>query len=241
MTKNAGCHVLMEGRVGRAITRPELSSSFHTFTAAETSEICAESERVAGYMMETVYLLAVSALALHAASAPDRREWFFVPVPIDVRGQGDGMWRKILFNHFSFLFFHFEVSPESSIESLAREIRGQLHAQIAEEFPEKMNRASYLGRIFPNCLMRQFMRLPFNAKMATFVFANVGVGNPPTEILGESVESIRHMPRIPSPPGLGVFFSRFSDHLNFTLTLDEANISSDLSERVFDKIINLIS
>ena len=237
MTKNAGCHVLMNGRVGRSIKPPELSCSFHKFTPSETLEIESESERVAGYMMETVYLLAVSALAVHRVSAPKNKEWFFVPVPIDVRRKTDCGARKMLFNHFSFLFFHFEVSPESTIESLAREIRGQLHAQIAEEFPEKMMASAYLGRIFPNCLMRQFMRLPFNGKMATFVFANVGAGDPPENILGKGVESIQHMPRIPSPPGLGVFFSRYAGGLNFTLTADDSNLSLDLSSGVFQGII----
>lgn len=241
MSKSAGCHVAMNGRVGRSIKPPALSCEFHKFTASETSKIEAKAEHVAGYMMETVYLLAISALALHEASAPERKEWFFVPVPIDVRRQVNGSGRKMLFNHFSFLFFHFEVSPDSSVESLASEIRGQLHAQIAEEFPEKMIASSYLGRIFPNRLMRQFMRLPFDGKMATFVFANVGAGDPPDEILGESLKSIQHMPRIPSPPGLGVFFNRYSGGLHLTLTADDVNLSTELSRDVFKKIVDSLS
>jgi hypothetical protein len=240
MTKTAGCHAFMDGRVGGMIERPLLNSVFRTFSADETRGIEAASERSAGFMMETVHLLAATALAFHKNSSPRDGKWFFVPVPIDMRERGGDPFENLLFNHFSFLFFHFEVTPESSLDSLAREIRGQLLAQVAEEFPEKMVAASRLGRIFPFWLIRRFMGLPFDGKMASFVFANVGESSAAENLMGVKVKSITHMPRIPSPPGVGVFFSRYGRKLNLTVTADEANLGAEFARATAGKISDLL-
>ena len=224
MSKLNGCRAFMDGRVGRLANRPELKTAFQALTESETSKFDTVSERIAGYMMETVYLLAVSALTLYKLGGSREREWFFVPVPIDLRGRGGDPLRETLFNHFSFLFFHIEITPDSTVVTLACDIRRQLLARIAEEFPEKMADASRLGRIFPFWLNRRFMRLPFDGKMASFVFANVGDSDAPDDVCGVKVDVLLHMPRIPSPPGLGVFFNRFNGRLNLTVTGDEANL-----------------
>ncbi|NOY75024.1 MAG: hypothetical protein GXP32_04445 [Kiritimatiellaeota bacterium] len=236
MTKKTGCHSPMRGRVGRLSETPKLKAEFHSFDSDSTSKIEADAEKTAGYMMETVYLLAVAAISFHKTVCGNEAEWFFVPVPIDLRKQSKSTFRGLLFNHFSFLFFHFEVRPDSSVETIVRELRGQLLAQIAEEFPERMVAAAYLGRIFPFPLIRRFMRLPFDGKMATFVFANVGNGAAAEKISGVEVETIQHMPGIPSPPGVGIFFSRHSGCLNLTVTSDENNLPPKLGESLLGKI-----
>ncbi|MCK5845297.1 MAG: hypothetical protein KAG97_11360, partial [Victivallales bacterium] len=103
MSKLNGCRAFMDGRVGRLANRPELKTAFQALTESETSKFDTVSERIAGYMMETVYLLAVSALTLYKLGGSREREWFFVPVPIDLRGRGGDPLRETLFNHFSFL------------------------------------------------------------------------------------------------------------------------------------------
>ena len=240
MTKNGGCAAISDARVGQLNATPRLSFHSYAFSSDTTRKIEADAERAAGYMMETVYLLAATALSLRdSMSLLDGKEseWLFVPVPIDLRNRSSAPFKLLLFNHFSFLFYHFEISAKTTLESLCRELRNQTMELISNEFPEKMGAATRLGRIFPFPLIRRFMRIPFEGKMASFVFANVGDGAPTNDILGVEVESIRHMPRIPTPPGLGVFFGRSGGRLNLSITCDDANLPSELGEKLLREVV----
>ena len=223
-------------------TAPNLIPCFHHFSEDETVFISAESEKCAGFMMETPYLLAVTSLALYKSSRIEDEVNFFVPVPIDMRKKGEES-RHLFCNHLSFLFFYFEVTPETTQKELICEIRSQMFTQIAEEFPEDMIKAAYPGRIFPLWFLKRVMRFPFKGKMSSFVFANVGAASfTGRDIAGTPVSSMYHMPRIPTPPGTGVFFSRYNDRLHLTISSDQYALDKGfgdaLKQRIVAKLLN---
>ena len=217
-----------------------LTPDFHCFSSSERKMVEQKSEKLAGFMMETPYLLAVTSMAMFKTSGCSDKQQFFVPVPIDMRSKGDVVKRTFC-NHLSFLFFYFEMTPHTTIEDLVCEIRQQLFTQIAEEFPENMIKAAYPGRIFPLWLIRRFMRFPFKGKMSSFVFANVGATAFSAEnIMGTDVTALQHMPRIPTPPGVGVFFNQYRQQLNLTVTSDENALSDEFGKNLKETIVQML-
>ena len=217
-----------------------LVPSFYSFSDRERMEIEKKYEKAAGFMMETPYLLSVAAMAVFNLSGCREKRDFFVPVPIDMRRRGEG-GKRTFCNHLSFLFFYFYIQPDMSLEELVAVIRKQLFTQIAEEFPENMIKAAYPGRIFPFWLIRRFMRFPFAGKMSSFVFANVGGTSFDAEnILGVAVKKLQHMPRIPTPPGVGIFFNQYRQRLNLTVTSDQNALDDKFGERLKDSIVHLL-
>jgi hypothetical protein len=191
-------------------------------------------------MMETPFLLAASAMALRNASAPDASIRCFVPVPIDTRKRPPAP-KETFFNHHSFVFFHFDVEKGASIRDVSLTVRGQLREAIADGFPEAMEAAARPLRIFPRFIMSKAMDLPFNGKICSFAFANVGASAAPKEILGVRIKSLRHMPRTPSPPGLGIFFNSFGGGLNATLSADTALWPAETAEKTIKELERALS
>ena len=213
---------------------------FHSFSNREREAIEKKSEKTAGFMMETPYLLSVTAIAMFKTSESSENMNFFVPVPIDMRTKGEAVKRTFC-NHLSFMFFYFKITPQTTLEGLICEIRKQLFTQIAEEFPENMIKAAYPGRIFPFWLLRRFMRFPFNGKMSSFVFANVGAtAFDSKNIMGTGVLSLQHMPRIPTPPGVGIFFNQYRGRLNLTVTSDKNALRDRFGENLKENIVNAL-
>ncbi len=217
-----------------------LLPAFAHFSKKESAEILEISEKKAGFMMETPYLLAVTSLAFHRTANCVKSEKYFVPVPIDMRTKGEEAERTF-FNHLSFMFFYFEITPDTTLESLICEIRKQLFMQIEEEFPEKMIKAARPVRIFPFRLLKWVMKLPFDGKMSSFIFSNVGASSLESGNLhGSGIRNIYHMPRIPTPPGIGIFFNKYNDQLNLTVTADKNALPSGFGTKLKEKICELI-
>ncbi len=217
---------------------PNLTPDFNLFSVDETLNIATECEKVAGFMMETPYLLAVTSLAMFQTADIKEELKYFVPVPIDMRVKNEARKRTFC-NHLSFLFFYFDINPKTTLEELICEIRKQLFTQIAEEFSENMIKAAYPGRIFPLWFLRRVMRFPFNGKMSSFVFANVGSTSFSDEnIMGVSVKHLQHIPRIPTPPGVGIFFNRYRDQLSLTVTSDKNALRDEFGKQLKEKIVN---
>ena len=231
-----GCFCPSEFTMNNIMPRktPNLTHYFRTFSEQETEVLLENAEKKAGYMMETPYLLAAAALTVHKIFAGGKTENYFVPVPIDVRAKGDES-RLLLFNHLSFLFFYFKISHATTEDELICELRRQLFIQIGEDFPDLMIKAANPGRIFPFFFLKKVMRYPMQGKMSSFVFANVGESScTGGDIASCGIRNIMHMPRIPTPPGLGLFFSRFNGKMNMTVTADNSALPKGTAEQVIE-------
>jgi hypothetical protein len=217
-----------------------LTSTTAIFSKNETEKIINLAEKKAGYMMETPFLLAVTAFAIHSIVSPEKDANYSVPMPIDMRKSGME-FQKMLFNHLSFMFLAIKIKKKAKLEDIICEIRNSIFYNIENELPEKLIKATRLTRISPLPILKHFMKLPLEGKVASFAFANVGESPTPlTNILSNKIKNISHMPRIPTPPGLGIFFNRHSGKTQFTLTWDKNAIEKDIASAIIDKIKKLL-
>lgn len=219
---------------------PNLDSQTVLFSKKQTEAILAKAEKLAGFMMETPFLLAVTALAIHEIISPDKEASYSVPMPVDMRKPGSEM-QKMLFNHLSFMFLNIKVSSGLQLKDLICEIRNAIFYNIEQELPEKLIKATRLARISPLPILKKFMKLPLDGKVASFAFANVGES--PTlvsDIMGNMIKNISHMPRIPTPPGLGIFFNLFAGKKQFTLTWDKNAIEKETVCGIISKMQELL-
>lgn len=219
---------------------PNLTSQTIIFSKQKTETILAKSEKMAGFMMETPFLLGICSLAIHEIISPDKDASYSVPMPLDMRKPGSEM-QKMLFNHLSFMFLDINVNKNMDVKELICEIRNSIFYNIEQELPEKLIKATRLARISPLPILKNFMKLPLDGKVASFAFANVGESPTPIkDILGNEIKNISHMPRIPTPPGLGIFFNRFNKKIQFTLTWDKNAIENNTACAILSKIKELL-
>ena len=213
-----------------------LKSRTIVFSKKETKAILLKSEHEAGFMMETPFLLAVTSLAIHQVISSDRDANYSVPMPVDMRTPGSE-FQKMLFNHLSFMFLDIAVQKDMKLSELICEIRNSIFYNIEHQLPEKLIKAARLTRISPLPILKHFMKLPLDGKVASFAFANVGESSSSADnILAAKIKNIYHMPRIPTPPGLGIFFNRYHGRMQFTLTWDKNDIEQDIAFAIIDHI-----
>lgn len=217
-----------------------LTSITCRFSEKETENIHKSAEKKAGYMMETPYLLAVTAFAIHSVVAPKKETNYSIPMPIDMRKTGTEL-QRMLFNHLSFMFLNINIKHEANLEDVICEVRNSIFHNIENELPDKLLKATRLTRISPLPILKHFMKLPMDGKVASFAFANVGVSpEPVSNILSKTIETIYHIPRIPTPPGIGIFFNQNSGRMNFTIIWDKCSIEKDIVLAIVEKIKEFI-
>ena len=217
-----------------------LTSITTSFSKNKTKDILESAEKKAGFMMETPFLLAVTSYAIHDIIAPNQDGNYSVPMPIDMRKTGSE-FQKMLFNHLSFMFLDIKIKQHATLEDIICEVRNSIFYNIENELPEKLLKATRLTRIAPLPILKHFMKLPLDGKVASFAFANVGESPAQvTQILNNSIKNISHIPRIPTPPGLGVFFNRYDGKIQFTLTWDKNAIKKEIALAIIDKIKELM-
>lgn len=215
---------------------PNLTSKTIIFSKKTSDTILQKSEKFSGFMMETPFFLAIASLAIHEIISPEQDASYSVPMPIDMRRPGSEM-QKLLFNHLSFMFLDIKVKKNMDLKELIGKIRNSIFYNIEHELPEKLVKATRLARISPLPLLKNFMKLPLDGKVASFAFANVGESpTPTTDIFGNEIKNISHMPRVPTPPGLGVFVNRFQGKVQITLTWDKNAIEKETACAIINKI-----
>jgi len=219
---------------------PNLNAITSVFSEKETSHIAEQSEKIAGFMMETTFFLAVTTLALHKIISPEKEACYNIPMPVDMRKPGSEI-QTLLCNYLSFMFLDINIKQNMTLEDVVCVIRNKIFYNIENELPEKLLKATRLARIAPLPILKHFMKLPMKGKVATFAFANVGNSSTSaTNILNHKINNISHLPRIPSPPCLGIFFHRFAGKLQFTLSWDKLAIEKETASSIISNIKELI-
>lgn len=213
-----------------------------TYDKLETTKIAENSFKQAGYLMFMPYLLAKSIIILHRVfekrniSCSD----YLIPVSIDKRGQGatDG---KVFFNHLSFLFFRIKPEEIMDQDKLLLIIKEQLYKQVKEGLPEAFLQASLLIRIVPLYLINLFTRFISKSKASSFSFSFVvDNSNNLESFLGKKILNVFHLPRLPYPPGIGIFFNQSQGKLNTTLSYLEGLLSDDDVNQITEDLKSLV-
>lgn len=194
---------------------------FHmlAFDAAQTQAIVARADQEAGYLLFSVYVLAVAMQSLAPAFPDGARAAgeLLVSASVDARLPDAGLDR-MFFNHLSFLLFREPLARAADRAALMASVRTQMYEQARDRFPQNLAEASMLMRILPRRVLGRLMLLPMHGELASFGFACPGRGGFAQPVfLGARVVNLFHMPLIPSPPALGIVVNRFRDRMNVVL------------------------
>ncbi len=206
------------------------------FDREQTEKIYENAYAVAGYLMEMPYLFAAVVQTMHEffESKGASGQSYMVPVSVDMRSAKD-IRQELFFNYVSMFFFQINVDTLKSRELLLKEIKAQMYEQVQSQIPANLLAASALLRIAPLPVLNKLFQLPVGGNIASFCFSHVGKSSYRfPDLLGANIKNIFHMPRIPVPPGLGIFFNSSNGQLNAIITwLDGllADEEVDLLER----------
>ncbi len=191
------------------------------FDKAETAAIYEKAYREAGYLMESPFLLAAITSAINdlfAARGSSEGEFYLVPVTVDAR-PGRKPLQEIFFNRMSYLFYRIPVEEAADIRNITVLLKQQMYEQVKSGFPKDMSEASLLARILPLRIYGKLLHLPVKGKIATFAFSHLGKSFYRHEMFMESqVENLFHMPRVPFPPGIGLFSNLYNGRLNLAIS-----------------------
>jgi len=212
------------------------------FDQMETNRIYDEACRESGYLMDMPYFLAVTLQVLHLffknknISASD----YLVPVSIDNRKK-QGEKQEIFFNYASMLFFNINVDMINDRKLLIETIKEQMYEQIKSDLPNNIWRASSLLRIIPLPVLEKICYPSSKENIGSFCFSYLGKSlYQSPDLMDTKIKNIFHMPRVPVPPGLGIFFSSFAGQLSLVLTWLDGLLSDEevgLLENNFKKTL----
>jgi hypothetical protein len=199
------------------------------FDERETAAITETAYREAGYLMAMPWAAAVSARVLHrlftqrGVGAGD----VMMSVSIDMR-PAEKRLRDVFFNHLSFLLFRIGASAMDDFPGVVIEVKRQMYEQVKSGFPGNLRETCFLMRIAPLPLMGWVMRAYLKGRLASFCFSHVSESAySSTRLMDWRVRNLFHMPRVPAPPGVGIFFNRRQGRLNATLSYLEGLMSEE--------------
>ena len=189
------------------------------FSTGETEAVLERAWDKAGYLMEMPYFLAAATQALHSVFETENAQGaaYSIPVTTDTRPQSDRRG-ETFFNYASFLFFQLPLEQVFNRIRLIQAIKRQMYEQVQNRFPAQVADASMLLRIAPLSIVGRIMAATMRRR-ASFSFSYLGrSGYSHERFCGEEISSLFHMPRVPYPPGAGIFFNISGGRLHVTLS-----------------------
>ncbi len=210
------------------------------FDQKETKQIYENAYAQAGYLMEMPYLFATVTQIIHELFEKKgiSGDSYMVPVSIDMRSAKD-IKKELFFNYVSMFFFQIRVEFLKNRKILLKEIKRQMYEQVQLGIPAKLMEASALLRIAPLPILNRLFQLPVGGNIASFCCSNVGKSSYRfPDLMGTKIKNIFHMPRIPVPPGLGIFFNSFNGQLNAIITWLDGLLSDKEVDELKKNLIN---
>ena len=216
--------------------------AFRSYAPEASARIEQAAERSTGYLMLSNYLLGAAVWALHDVFARHKPvgDHYVVPVNVD-HWSGRGRDRELFFNHMSFLYFRFAASIAGNCRALWGAANDQLYEFTKRRVADEIAQASLLMRIVPHRVLGRLIRLPLNGSLGSFSFSYLGTeAYSGTEFMGHPVANLYHMPRVPTPPGLGVFFTRYRGRLNVVLSFLDGMLGPGEAEEVLRRLDEIL-
>lgn len=199
------------------------------FDEQQTAQIVDNAYNEAGYLLLMPYVLAVAVKVLHGIFAARNIHAgdYVISISIDMRPP-EKVRQEVFFNHVSFFLFLVQADEADHFPALLESIKRQMYDQVKSGLPRDIGEASALMRIVPLPILSHLMRLHLKGQIASFCFSYVGeTAYTCPRFMKNKVHNIFHMPRIPVPPGLGLFFHQSYGKLNAVLSFAAGILSDD--------------
>lgn len=199
-----------------------------SFDREESSRINDRAFDQAGYLMIMPWLFANVFKVMHqlftARGVTDGA--YTVPASTDLRQVRD-IRQALFFNHNSMFFFQIKPDVIADMQLLTGSIKEQMYEQVQSRFPQNLMTASSLTRVAPLWLMNRLFHLPMQGKIASFCFSHVSKCSYSSHNLMDTrIINVFHMPRMPVPPGIGIFFNTFDGRLNASISWLEGTLTA---------------
>ena len=200
-----------------------------SFSKEDSDRIIEKSNNEAGYLMLMPFLLAASVNALHPVfkARGITGSDYLVPVGIDMRSP-EKVKQQVFFNHVSFFMFKIQADKSDDLNFILNSIKLQIYDQVRDGMLNNFIEAGMLLRIAPLALLSRLILLPLKGAISSFSFSYVGESAfESNEFMGREVVNLTHMPRVPVPPGIGIFFQKFKGRINAVLSYKQDLLSDN--------------
>jgi len=208
------------------------------FDKHQTDLIVENAYNEAGYLMLMPYVLASTVWVIHRLFSKRNIKSgdYVVPVSIDMRPQAK-VQQEVFFNHVSFLFIKILPDEADNFPILLKSIKKQIYDQIKSGLPGHFQEATLLMRILPLPILSNIMRLYLKGQIASFSFSYVGESAYKSPFfMGKKILNVLHMPRVPVPPGFGVFFHQSQNKLNAVISFLEGMLTDKEADTIVTKL-----
>lgn len=209
-----------------------------SFSKREAEAIAEKAFNEAGYLMLMPYALSAAVSALHEifAGRGFTSGNYVIPVSIDTRKKEE-VKNRFFFNNVSFFMFRVEAGLAAGFPELLKSVKEQMYSQIKDDFPGNLRKASMLMRIAPLSLLGRLMKIYLKGQIASFSFSYLGeTAYESSCFMNNKIKNIFHMPRVPVPPGIGIFFQQSKENLNVILS----HIDGILTDEESAKLLGLL-
>ena len=190
-------------------------------TSEETLQFENQVKMHAGYLMTLPYGLSVAASIFEhlAESVNAPKEDFLASCTVDQRYLSPDQ-PTMFFNYFSFIFFRISQEYLEDRTALIQSLKQQLYDNKKEQSSEKLSKVLLLMRILPLKVFSRLLPSWMQVCFGSFNFAFLGQCNLEGDVFcGQRLINVFHYPRIPPQSGAGIYFNKFGNRLNMTITL----------------------
>jgi len=204
------------------------------FSGPETARLTETAFRRAGYLMLMPFALAVAIRSIDRVFRARRHSGggYLVPVTIDLRSP-EQVASDLFFNHLSFLLFRAEPEAVGDLPGLVGSLKEQLYDQVKARMPRHLQEASHLFRILPARIAGRMVGIYLGGEVGTFSFTHLGqTAYPHGRFMDAAVLDLTHMPRVPVPPGIGIFLQPFRERLNVIFSYLAGMITEEEADAV---------
>jgi hypothetical protein len=222
----------------RVLPLPSVKKGFKfrilSFSMKEAEAITEKAFSQAGYLMLMPYALSASVSALHEifAGRGFKSGNYVIPVSIDTRKKEE-VKKQFFFNNVSFFIFKIEADLAGRFPDLLKSVKEQMYSQIKDDFPGNLRKASLLMRIAPLSLLGRLMKIYLKGQIASFSFSYLGeTAYESPYFMNNKIINIFHMPRVPVPPGIGIFFQQSKENLNIILSYIDGMLTDEESWKI---------
>jgi len=114
------------------------------------------------------------------------------------------------------------------LKELISQFKIQMYEHVKSGFPKDLAKASLLTRIIPLKTFGRIFKIPVSGKIATFAYSHLGKSRfESPAFMGENIDNLFHMPRVPAPPGIGFFTNIYKNRLNLVISYLDKLLSED--------------